>query len=118
MADLRGERRAALKGNALKRAIWRLYALPQILWRKRIPVAVRAPREYRPAEESVSRAELLPLFEQRSREFCEVFTDTWRAQPRARLTHPWFGNLNLDHAMRLATVHTRHHAAFLRQSLT
>lgn len=116
MADLRDEWRTPMKGNAFQRAIWSAYGLPHILWRGRIPRAVRAPREYRPADERAPRGELVAVYRQRCGEFCALFADKWRGEPRRKLQHPWFGKLNLDHAMRLATVHTRHHAAFLAQS--
>jgi hypothetical protein len=31
------------------------------------------------------------------------------------MTHPLFGTVGLDRAIRLIAIHTRHHAAFLPQ---
>lgn len=116
-ADLKGERRMSLKGSPLKRFEWRVFGLTQILWRRRIPVAVRAPREARPEWDETPRDELLPLFTERAREFDGLFIATWRAEPGRKVRHPWFGDLKLDHAIRMSSVHTRHHAAFLEQSI-
>lgn len=117
-ADLNGLARMALKGTALQRIQWRLFGLTQILWRQRIPVAVRAPQEARPEWDETPRDQLLAQLGERTREFGDLFTDRWRAEPRRRVRHPWFGDLKLDHAMRMSIVHTRHHAAFLAQSIS
>lgn len=117
LGDLNDERRPALRGTALRRRIWRIVGLTQILWRGRIPAAVPAPREFRPEPDETPRADLLALYERRGREFCGVFRDKWRLEPRRTVQHPYFGNLKLEHAMRLCTVHTRHHAAFLAHSM-
>ncbi len=117
-ADLRGERKMTLKGTPLKRFKWRLLGLPQILWRKRIPVAVRAVREVSPAWDETPRERMLSLLAERAREFDALFVDTWRGDPRRTVRHPWFGDLTLDEAMQMSSVHTRHHAAFLEGSTT
>ncbi|MEX2177172.1 MAG: DinB family protein [Gemmatimonadaceae bacterium] len=112
--DLRNERQMRVYGTPFKRRIWRWFALTQILWRKRIPVAVRAPREARPEGEDAPRHELLALFQDRAGQFDDLLAENWRQRPDHRVMHPWFGGLTLDHAARLSSVHTRHHAAFLR----
>jgi hypothetical protein len=105
-----------LRGNALKRRIWRLIGLTSILWRKRIPVAVNAPREVRPDVITSGPDELLPDLRRRAEEFDVAFAHAWRNEPRRRMTHYMFGTLSLDQGIRLVSVHTRHHAAFLPQS--
>ena len=112
-ADLRGERKMGLKGTPLRRALWRLFGLTSILWRRKIPVAVRAPREARPDWETTPRDPLLLELRERAEQLDAVFAETWRADPRRRVTHPFFGDLKLEHAITLSAVHTRHHAAFL-----
>jgi hypothetical protein len=102
-----------LRGNALKRRIWRLIGLNSILWRKRIPVAVNAPREVRPELVTSGPDELLPELRRRAGEFDVAFARAWRNEPRRRMTHYMFGTLSLDQGIRLVSVHTRHHAAFL-----
>ena len=111
--DLSGGAKMALRGTAARRLVWRLLGLTSILWRKRIPVAARAPREARPEWEPTPCAQLLPQLQRCATEFDELFTRVWRTEPKRRVTHPFFGTLTLDHAIRLSSVHTRHHAAFL-----
>jgi hypothetical protein len=114
--DLNGEAPLRLRGNPLRRALWRLIGLTSILWRKRIPVAVRAPREARPDWETTPRDPLVAQLRQRGGEFDTMLARIWRSEPRRRLTHPLFGAISLDQAIRLCAVHTRHHAAFLPAS--
>lgn len=111
--DLNGDTPMRLRGNFWKRRLWRAIGLWQILWRRKIPVAVRAPREARPEWITASRGELLPELRRRAEEFDATVARVWHAEPARRLTHPMFGTLNLDQSMRLVSVHTRHHAAFL-----
>lgn len=112
-ANLRGERTMRLKGSPLLRRVWRLFGLTWILWRGRIPRAVRAPREVRPEGETGERDALLAAFEAEVAGFEAAYTACWHSRPGATVTHPFFGELNLRHALHLAGVHTRHHAAFL-----
>jgi DinB family protein len=114
--DLGGGTPMALIGTPFKRRIWRLLGLSQILWRKRIPVAVRAPREVRPPEEPGRAGELLPVLMERAESFDRTFIRVWEASPEQRVTHAYFGALSLEQAISIATVHTRHHAAFLPSS--
>ena len=111
--DLEGLTTVRLRGTPLRRQIWRWIGLTFILWRNRIPVAVKAPREARPESESTAPDELLPALQRCADAFDAELAHTWRTEPRRRVTHPMFGALSLDHAIRLLSVHTRHHAAFL-----
>jgi hypothetical protein len=111
--DLGGGTPMALIGTPFKRRIWRVFGLWQILWRKRIPVPVRAPREVRPPEEAGRAAELLPVLKERAESFDRTFVRMWKTSPEHRVTHAYFGGLSLEQAISVATVHTRHHAAFL-----
>lgn len=111
--DLEGGAPLRLRGTALKRRLWRWVGLSSILWRQRIPVAARAPFETRPEWETAAADDLLPKVQRLADHFHSVFARTWRTEPRRRVTHPMFGLLTLDHAIRLLSVHTRHHAALL-----
>lgn len=113
IADLKGERTLRLKGTPMWRRIWRLIALPIILYGRRIPRAVRAPREIRPEGEAGEREALLGELERAVADFEGVFEETCRTRPGKRLTHPFFGELSMRQAIVIAAVHTRHHAAFL-----
>jgi hypothetical protein len=102
--------------NAVRTLIARMIGLTSILWFKRIPMAVKAPREVRPEWIDAPAAELVPQLRQQVERFVSAFGHSWRSNPRQRMTHYLFGRLSLDQGIRLVTVHTRHHAAFLPTS--
>jgi len=99
--------------SVVRRLLSRLIGLTSILWFKRIPVAVKAPHEVRPDWVGVPASTLLPQLQRRAGDFDEAFERAWRGKPRRRMSHYLFGTLSLDQGIRLVTVHTRHHAAFL-----
>jgi hypothetical protein len=113
LRDARGTGRMQLRGNWLLRRIWRTIGLTSILRRKKIPVAVRAPREARPEWESGSAAELVPLFRARAEELQSVISGLQKNEPRRTFTHPFFGQIAIDQTLTFLAVHNRHHAAFL-----
>lgn len=112
LADLAGTP-MRLRGTPWKRRLWRWIGLPQILWRKRLPMGVRAPREARPEWESARAEELIPQLLDRAHEFDTTLARVSSTVPRRRVLHPMLGPLTLDQAVQLMSVHTRHHAAFL-----
>lgn len=113
LRQLRESTPCRLRGNAFQRILARLVGLNSILWLKRIPVAVRSPREVRPDPLTTPATELLATLRRRTEDFETSFAYTWMSEPRRRMSHPLFGPLSLDHGIRFVTVHTRHHAAFL-----
>lgn len=113
LRDAGGTGKMQLRGSPLKRRIWRLFGLTAILWRKRIPVAARAPRESRPEWEPAPAAELLPLFHERANQFAEILTRLQKNEPDRTFTHPYFGEIAIEQLLTLVAVHNRHHAAFL-----
>jgi hypothetical protein len=102
-----------LRGTWFRRRLARLIGLTSILWWKRIPVAVRAPREVRPESVVAGRDDLLPALRVRTEQFDAAFAREWRDNPRRRISHPLFGALSLDHGIRFVSVHTQHHTALL-----
>ena len=116
IADLRDGRSMAPRTRGLQRLIWRAIGLTSILYRRRIPRPVRAPREVRPPEERGGRDELLAELGRVVADFERVYSDTWHHRPAKTLAHPFFGAVSLRQSMTIAVVHTRHHAAFLPAS--
>jgi hypothetical protein len=114
--ELRGGEPMRLVGTPFKRAIWRAIGLTSILWRKKLPRGARAPREIRPSEGSGDQGELLGEFRESVERFEASFRDALDASPGRMLCHPYFGRLSLVDAIRMITVHTRHHAAVLPPS--
>lgn len=113
LKDARGTGKMQLRGSPMKRRIWRWFGLSAILWRKRIPVAARAPRESRPEWEPAPPAELLKVFRDRAAEFAAEVTHLQKHEPRRTFTHPYFGEIGIEQVLTLVAVHNRHHAAFL-----
>jgi hypothetical protein len=116
VADLRDGRQMAARTRGLQRLLSRAVGLTSILYRRRIPRPVRAPREVRPAEERGSQDELLAALATAVSEFERVYAETWQMRPGRTLAHPFFGAISLRQCMAVAVVHTRHHAAFLPAS--
>lgn len=113
LRDARGAGKMQLRGTPWKRVVWRLFGLTAILWRKRIPMAARAPRESRPEWEAAPASELLPLFQARASEFAETIARLRKNEPARTFTHPYFGELDIEQTLTLVAVHNRHHAKFL-----
>lgn len=111
--QLRERPPVSLRGTPLKRLVWRAIGMNSILWLKRIPVAVTAPRAVRPDVEERPAMQLIPEVQSRAADFDAAFQSAWHERPQPRLTHPYFGGVSLDQGIRILTVHTRHHAAFL-----
>jgi hypothetical protein len=111
--ELRGGAGMRPYGNRFKRLIWRAIGLTWILVRKKIPRGARAPREVRPPDGPHDQAKLLADFRERTAEFESVFRDAMASNPSKSVTHPYFGAVDLINAIKVVTVHTRHHAAVL-----
>jgi hypothetical protein len=114
--DLRGEGAMQLRGRWWQRRIWRAVALRYILRNGRIPRAAPAPREVRPPDGPGDRVSLIAEFEERVRSFETLLRETMAREPRRRVTHPYFNALSLEQLLRFGAIHTRHHAAFVRES--
>jgi hypothetical protein len=111
--DARGGTPARLLGTPLKRRMWRLVGLSQVMWLARLPGGVKAPREVRPPDVPADRATVLDDLRARLRDFEAAANEV--AVSGRRLTHPYFGAISLREAMVLCAVHTRHHAALVRR---
>ena len=111
--DLEGGAPARLVGTPFKRVLWRAIGLTSILWRRKIPRGARAPRESRPEEGEHDQQTLLNDFRARTDRFEVIFRETWERHPGRTVIHPYFGSLDLVDAMKMCTVHTRHHTAVL-----
>lgn len=111
--ELRGGQPMRLYGNRLKRLLWRAIGMTSVLVRRKLPRGARAPREIRPPEGPHDQAELLANYRERTTEFDAVYRDAWGRDESISVTHPYFGAVGLVDAIKLITVHTRHHAAVL-----
>jgi hypothetical protein len=108
LTELAEGRPMAPRATGWKRAVLRTLVLPHILFHGSIPVRAPAPRETRPPEACPDRRAALA----RLREVAERFEhrlDAARRVGGGRVTHPYFGPLPPDKAMRFCAVHLDHH---------
>lgn len=109
---LRGELAGAagmqLRLTRLQRWLLRHTILPRILASGKFPAGARAPRETRPRDGQVDATSALHRLSTEADAFVQELSGPSRR--RARLTHAYFGSMSARQGIRLATVHTRHHA--------
>ena len=74
-----------------------------------LPAGARAPREVRPGDGPFDRETTLLALEEAAAEAEKGLVKRW-TDPTCVMTHHVFGDLRPPQGMRLATVHTRHHA--------
>ncbi|HSA55188.1 MAG TPA: DinB family protein [Gemmatimonadaceae bacterium] len=113
LRDLRGEGTMRLKGKWWQRRLWRWVIMPRMLEGRWITRQVRAPREIRPEERPADKAPLLAELRHRVETFESTLVEARRVDPKRRVTHPFFGRIDLATLVRLSAAHTRHHARFL-----
>jgi uncharacterized damage-inducible protein DinB len=113
LRDLEGGAAMKLVGTPLWRVMARAIGLTSILWLRRMPPRARAPREVRPPPGAHEQQELLNEFRDLTDRFERAFRQAWERDPKKLVTHAYFGGLGLTDALRMITVHTRHHAAVL-----
>jgi len=89
---------------------WRF--LGGILQQGVLPAGARAPREVRPGDGPFDRDTVLLALEEAAAQAESGLVRRW-TDPTCVMTHHVFGDLRPPQGMRLATVHTRHHAAQL-----
>ena len=91
----------------VRRTILRLLVLPHILFHRKFPVRAVSPREVRPGE-GVARDEGTRTLRSLAERF-EAAADARRHADGGRLTHPYFGVVDLTRGMRFCAVHLEHH---------
>lgn len=115
--EVAGQAGMRLLGSRLQRFVLRHTVLPRLMAGKPFPPGVRAPRETRPRDLIIDRAEALSALSHLAEEFAEQLTVQTRAGP-VRLSHAYFGYLSPQQGLQLLTVHNRHHARQLAQIFT
>ncbi len=111
--ELEGGPSMVVRGQWWQRTLLRLMVLPRILRSGKLPSGARAPRELRPPPATDDAATLLIRFDEAAASFTGALAAVRTLDPGRRLVHPYFGPLPLAHVLRFATLHTRHHLAFL-----
>jgi hypothetical protein len=111
--------RSELRGGQgmRQRAPWylapllRLRHVGGILRNGRFPDGAPAVREIRPGDEARPREPLLAELAAEGEGFLADGAEAVRRGEVTGVTHPFFGKLDLDRGLRLATAHLRHHEA-------
>jgi hypothetical protein len=111
--ELDGGPAMALRTKAWHRLVLRFTLQRRLLRGGAFPVGARAPREARPPVPTENAASLIARFEQLAAELVARVSTLHAADPRARLTHPYFGALPLHETVYISARHVRHHRSQL-----
>jgi len=109
IGEVNGGPAMRLKLTPFRRRVLRVFLLPHMLFHRTFPRGAVAPRELRPEqaplpEKARALEEMRELGERFEREAVRA-----RAAGRDRVTHPFFGEIDLTRGMRLCAVHLEHH---------
>jgi hypothetical protein len=115
VADVRDGRRAKLLGTPLRRQVWRVVGLTQVLWLHFLPAGIASPDELIPPSEARPREAVVAELIESVAEFDAAMRDAHLTRPDYRLAHPYFDKISLRSTAILCAVHTRHHAKLLRR---
>lgn len=108
LQEMAGGSAVRVRTPAWQRLLLRWTILPGLLKHGRIPRGARAVREVRPGDGPFEQREVLDRLPVRCEQFLEALGDPPHSRS-ARVTHPFFGKLNSDTAVRFCTVHIIHH---------
>ena len=107
-AELTEGRRMARRAEGWRSRILRALVLPHILFHRTIPLRPRAPRETRPPEACPDRNAAMARLREVAERF-EHLIDRARRAGGGHVTHPYFGELPPEKAVRFCAVHLDHH---------
>jgi hypothetical protein len=96
-----------LKGWKLLFARWKY--MRRILADGQFPSGARAPRETRPAGESLAQSESLAQLQIAAASCEQKILAAHQTRPRIKLTHPYFGTVSLAEALFISAKHIEHH---------
>lgn len=108
IAELTEGRAMARRAVGWRSKVLRALVLPHILFHRSIPVPVPAPRETRPPEGCPDRRAALVRLREVAERF-EHLIDCARRNGGGHVTHPYFGALPPEKAVRFCGVHLDHH---------
>jgi hypothetical protein len=111
--ELAGEPGMALRTTAWQRLLLRFTIQRRLLRGGAFPQGARSPREARPPATAEDAATLVPRFEVLAAALESRLAERRDADPRAQLTHPYFGRLSLRDTVYISARHIDHHRAQL-----
>ena len=106
VAELAGGPSLRIRTGPVKRRLLRWFLLPHMLYHRTFPRSARSPREMLPGDVGVAQLDAAP----RVSVAAALFERSLRADPRVRITHPFFGPVPARKALRFLAFHTEYHA--------
>lgn len=108
LQEMAGGSAIKVRTSVWQRLLLRWTILPGLLKHGRIPRGAPAVREVRPGNGPFDQKEVLDRLHAQCEKFLDVLGDQQRPH-KAQMTHPFFGKLDPDTALRFCTVHIVHH---------
>jgi hypothetical protein len=112
LRELGGGKGMEIRTRFWQRLFLRFTLYPRLLRGGVFPAAAPAPREIRPLAEP-DQPTAIALFRQRAAEFEAAIEQSRKQNPRARLTHAYFGSAPLAEGVLFCARHIEHHRAQL-----
>lgn len=109
LRELAGGPGMQIRTKLWQRLMLRQTILPKLMRGGPFPTGVRSPREIRPAITSPDQTQAVARLRDGAARFEAAANESWRANPRARLTHAYFGKSTVDNALVLCARHIQHH---------
>jgi hypothetical protein len=113
--ELRGGEPMRPKLSPWRQKITRWILLPHILFHRKFPLRVPAPREIRPGEPRAGQREALRRLEVQAIAFEDELSRAFRCGS-GTLTHPYFGCVDPVRGLRFVAVHLEHHRRQLEKA--
>lgn len=110
LRELEGGPGMRVRVRFLRRMLLRLTVMPRLLRGGRFPDRIPAPPEIRPVN-TPDQQEGIALFRQRASEFEATAERVRRQNPRAQVTHAYFGSASIANGVLFCARHIEHHRA-------
>lgn len=114
LRELEGGPPMRLRAPPWMRLLLRLTLKPWLLAGGRFPAGARAPREARPEGPLAPRAETIERFRSGADRLVQALFEAAGRRSRLGLTHPYFGGMSAEEALRFTARHIEHHTRQLR----
>jgi uncharacterized damage-inducible protein DinB len=111
LRELNGGQGMRVRTRLLQRMFLRLTLMPRLLRGARFPERVPAPPEIRPGDEPADQQDGIALFRRRASELEEAARRALGRNPRAQLTHAYFGPSSVANGLLFCARHIEHHRA-------
>ena len=111
LRELNGGAGMRIRIGFVRRMFLRMTLMPRLLRGARFPERVPAPSEIRPSNTPANQQDGIALFRQRAAEFEAAAQQARTQNPRAHVTHAYFGAASLANGVLFCARHIEHHRA-------